>query len=65
VSAYAGQVALFEPGAMVAPGIQSIHSPGHTPAHCCFFISEDDAHFLIHGNIALSPVSGYGTDLRL
>ena len=51
----APQVARFAPGAEVAPGIETLAAPGHTPGHTVFAIHSGDASLLVLGDTAQHP----------
>jgi glyoxylase-like metal-dependent hydrolase (beta-lactamase superfamily II) len=51
----AKRVTLFEPGKEVAPGIESIPAPGHTPGHSVFAVHSGAASLLVLGDTAQHP----------
>ena len=52
-AAYAGRTTLAAPGAEVAPGIEMVALPGHTPGHVGYLIGS--ARLLLWGDIAHVP----------
>ncbi len=51
----AKQVARFEPGAEVAPGIVTLPAPGHTPGHTVFAIHSGDQSLMVLSDTAQHP----------
>jgi glyoxylase-like metal-dependent hydrolase (beta-lactamase superfamily II) len=51
----AGQVTRFEPGREVAPGIETLAAPGHTPGHTVFAIHSANQSLLVLGDTAQHP----------
>jgi glyoxylase-like metal-dependent hydrolase (beta-lactamase superfamily II) len=51
-----GRIDLIERDGPVAPGIDSLHTPGHTPGHQTFIISSGDRRALFLGDALSCPV---------
>ena len=51
----AKQITRFEPGAEVAPGIETLGAPGHTPGHTVFAIHSGDQSLMVLGDTAQHP----------
>lgn len=51
-----GVLELIEGDADVAPGLQALHTPGHTPGHMSMFISSGNDRALIIGDVLGSPM---------
>jgi glyoxylase-like metal-dependent hydrolase (beta-lactamase superfamily II) len=51
----AKQVAHFEPGAEVAPGVVTLPAPGHTPGHTVFAIHSGDQSLMVLSDTAQHP----------
>jgi len=51
----AKQIARFQPGAEVAPGIETLGAPGHTPGHTVFAIHSGDQSLMVLGDTAQHP----------
>jgi glyoxylase-like metal-dependent hydrolase (beta-lactamase superfamily II) len=51
----AKQTMRFEPGAEVAPGIETLGAPGHTPGHTVFAIHSGDQSLMVLGDTAQHP----------
>jgi glyoxylase-like metal-dependent hydrolase (beta-lactamase superfamily II) len=51
----ARRVTRFEPGQEVAPGIEALAAPGHTPGHTVFAIHSDGQSLLVLGDTAQHP----------
>jgi len=51
----AKRVARFQPGKEVAPGIETIAAPGHTPGHTVFAVSSGNQSLLVLGDTAQHP----------
>ncbi|MEL6977084.1 MAG: MBL fold metallo-hydrolase [Pseudomonadota bacterium] len=51
VAAYGDRVSLVKGGAAVAPGLEVMHLPGHTPGHSGLVASSGDQSLLIWGDI--------------
>ena len=51
----AKQVARFEPGAEVAPGVVTLPAPGHTPGHTVFAIHSGDQSLMVLSDTAQHP----------
>jgi glyoxylase-like metal-dependent hydrolase (beta-lactamase superfamily II) len=51
----AGQVMRFRPGKEVAPGIETLPAPGHTPGHTVFAIHSGDQSLLVLSDTAQHP----------
>jgi len=51
----AEQVTRFSPGKEVAPGIESIAAPGHTPGHTVFAVHSGNDSLLVLGDTAQHP----------
>ncbi|TRW18023.1 MBL fold metallo-hydrolase [Glacieibacterium frigidum] len=52
VTAVAGQVATFTPGATVVPGVQSVELRGHTPGHTGYLVTSGRAKLMVIGDSA-------------
>ena len=52
---YQGKISTFAPGAEVAPGVAAVPTPGHSPGHTSFLISDGNAQVLILGDCVLAP----------
>ena len=52
---YQGRVSSFAPGAEVAPGVTAVPTPGHSPGHTSFLVSDGNAQVLILGDCVLAP----------
>lgn len=52
---YEARIERFAPGAEVAPGITALATPGHTPGHVSFLLSDGDAQCLVIGDAVLTP----------
>ena len=51
----AKQITRFEPSAEVAPGIETLTAPGHTPGHTVFAIHSGDQSLMVLGDTAQHP----------
>jgi glyoxylase-like metal-dependent hydrolase (beta-lactamase superfamily II) len=51
----AKQITRFEPSAEVAPGIETLAAPGHTPGHTVFAIHSGDQSLMVLGDTAQHP----------
>jgi glyoxylase-like metal-dependent hydrolase (beta-lactamase superfamily II) len=51
----AKQITRFQPGAEVAPGIETLGAPGHTPGHTVFAIHSGDQSLMVLGDTAQHP----------
>jgi len=51
----AKQITRFEPGAEVAPGIETLGAPGHTPGHTVFAIHSGHQSLMVLGDTAQHP----------
>jgi glyoxylase-like metal-dependent hydrolase (beta-lactamase superfamily II) len=51
----AKQITRFKPGAEVAPGIETLGAPGHTPGHTVFAIHSGDQSLMVLGDTAQHP----------
>jgi glyoxylase-like metal-dependent hydrolase (beta-lactamase superfamily II) len=51
----AAQVTQFEPGQVVAPGIETLPAPGHTPGHTVFAIHSGDHSLMVLSDTAQHP----------
>lgn len=56
VSTVTPRIQTFEPGARIAPGIQSLPLPGHTPGHVGYAIASGHARLLDIGDLAHSSI---------
>lgn len=52
---YAERVTRFAPDAEVAPGIRAVATPGHSPGHTSFLVSDGAAQALIIGDAVTTP----------
>jgi glyoxylase-like metal-dependent hydrolase (beta-lactamase superfamily II) len=56
VKAISSQVKTFEPGEVLAPGVEAVPLYGHTPGHVGYRISSGSAHLFDMGDIAHSAI---------
>ena len=54
-SGIARNVTRFDPGAEIAPGIEALAAPGHTPGHTVFAVHSGDQSLLVLGDTAQHP----------
>lgn len=52
---YQARVTRFAPAAEVAPGIRAVATPGHSPGHTSFLISDGSAQALVIGDAVTTP----------
>lgn len=57
-----GRVELIDDDGEVAPGISTIHAPGHTPGHRCIVLSSGDERALLLGDAITCPIQLEETD---
>jgi glyoxylase-like metal-dependent hydrolase (beta-lactamase superfamily II) len=53
---YEQKLSRFAPGAEVAPGITAVPTPGHSPGHTSFLVSDGNAQLLVLGDCVTTPV---------
>ena len=51
----ANKVIKYERGQELAPGITSIHTPGHTPGHMSFSVASGSARVLVQSDVTIVP----------
>ncbi|SDI46103.1 MBL fold metallo-hydrolase [Salipiger marinus] len=56
VQPYLQDVALYDPGTEILPGLTTIAAPGHTPGMATFLVHSGDAQVLLTADLAYHPV---------
>lgn len=57
IAPYAERTRMLEDGATVAPGVEVMALPGHTPGHCGLMVTSGDAAVLLWGDIVhIGPI---------
>lgn len=51
-----GRIELIEGDSAIAPGITSLHAPGHTPGHMCVVVSSGTDRVLLLGDAVMCPI---------
>jgi glyoxylase-like metal-dependent hydrolase (beta-lactamase superfamily II) len=63
-AAEAGRVQLIERDSALLPGLNTMHTPGHTPGHQCFVLSSGTARAIILGDAISCPLQMENAELE-
>ncbi|MEM6985756.1 MAG: MBL fold metallo-hydrolase, partial [Pseudomonadota bacterium] len=59
IGALDGQLERFSPGDEVAPGVEALSTPGHTPGHCSFILHSGADSAIVLGDVVVDEAVSF------